>query len=92
MTLNHKGVHSMYAEIEREIDMTFRGKRWKRDCNHYLLVGTNIAVYQWNSGEKANFLVEERGKGRHTVHGKGAAARDAAIALAFSLAGLSVED
>lgn len=67
--------------------MTFRGKQWQRNGNHYNLVGTRINVYQWNTGAKANFLVEELGKGTHTVHGKGAAARDAAIKMAFDLAG-----
>ena len=67
--------------------MTFKGKQWQRNGNHFWLVGTNIAIYQWNTGEKANFLVEERGKGTHTVHGKGSAARDAAIKMAFDLAG-----
>lgn len=70
--------------------MTFRGKQWQRNGNHFLLVGTNIAIYQWNTGEKANFLVEERGKGTHTVHGKGSAARDAAIKMAFDLAGKEI--
>lgn len=54
--------------------MNFREKRWQRNGNHYWLVGTNIAIYQWNTGANANFMVEERGKGTHTVHGKGAAA------------------
>ena len=67
--------------------MTFRGKQWQRNGNHYNLVGTRINVYQWNTGAKANFLVEKLGEGTYTVHGKGAAARDAAIKMAFDLAG-----
>lgn len=66
--------------------MTFRGKRWQRNGNHFWLVGTNIAIYQWNTGANANFMVEERGKGTYTVHGKGAAARDTAIKMALDLA------
>lgn len=70
--------------------MTFRGKQRRRNGNHYNLVGTRINVYQWNAGEKANFWVEELGKGTHTVHGKGAEARDAAIKMAFCLAGKEI--
>ena len=38
--------------------MTFRGKQWQRNGNHYALVGTKVRVYQWNSGANANFMVE----------------------------------
>lgn len=69
--------------------MTFRGKMWERYGNHYNLVGTEINVYQWNTGKNANFLVTAGY--RHSNHreksfSKGAEARDAAIAYALSLA------
>lgn len=71
--------------------MTFRGKQWKRIGNHYNLVGTKINVYQWNSGAKANFLVEKIGlppweQNTWTISGTGQEARDRAIAKAFELA------
>lgn len=71
--------------------MTFRGKEWKRNGNHYNLVGTNVVVYQWNSGANANFLIEVRGLNSHknntiTVPGKGPEARDFAIAKALEIA------
>lgn len=71
--------------------MNFRGKEWKRDCNHYSLVGTNVRVYQWNTGANANFMVEVLGRkpweqSTYTIPGKGACARDTAIAKALELA------
>lgn len=71
--------------------MTFGGKEWQRFGNHYWLIGTNIAVYQWNSGAKANFMIEIRGlnpwePNTITIPGKGAEARDRAITLAHELA------
>lgn len=69
--------------------MTFRGKMWERYGNHYNLVGTEINVYQWNTGKNANFLVTAGY--RHSNHkeksfGKGPTARDAAIEFALSIA------
>ena len=68
--------------------MTFRGKMWERYGNHYNLVGTEINVYQWNTGKNANFLVTAGYK--HSNHkeksfSKGPTARDAAIAFALSI-------
>ena len=50
----------------------------------------------WNSGEKANFLVELLGakpfeQSTWTIPGKGARAREAAIRKAYELAGVKVE-
>lgn len=72
--------------------MNFRGKQWKKEGNAYRLVGTKIKVYQWNTGAKANFLIEESGKGTHTVHGKGAEARDRAISMEYQMAGIEITE
>ena len=69
--------------------MTFRGKMWERYGNHFNLVGTEINIYQWNSGKNANFLVTAGY--RHINHieksfYKVAEARDAAINFALSIA------
>lgn len=72
--------------------LNFRDKKWKRDCNHYNLVGTPYSIYQWNSGAKANFMIEvigERAIETITVHGKGEAARDSAIRTVYKLAGIA---
>lgn len=76
-----------------EATLTFRGKEWKRSGNGYYLVGTKICVRCWNSGEKANFLVELLGakpseQNTWTIPGKGARAREAAIRKAYELAGV----
>lgn len=69
--------------------MTFRGKEWERCGNHYHLVGTEINVYQWNSGKNANFLVTAGYRNSNhiekTIEGKGSEARDKAIEFALSL-------
>ena len=69
--------------------MTFRGKQWERLGNRYRLVGTQVEVYQWNSGKEANFLVTagyRNSNHRERTFPKGEGARDAAIAYAMSLA------
>ena len=83
--------------IVPDATLTFRGKEWKRNGNGYYLVGTKICVRAWNSGEKANFVVELLGtkpseQNTWTIPGKGARAREAAIRKAFELAGIKVED
>ena len=69
--------------------MTFRGKQWESNGNHYTLVGTEIRVYQWNTGKNANFMVTAGFSSYHhiekTIPGKGQAARDAAIEYALSI-------
>ena len=79
-----------------EASMSFRGKQWKRSGNGYYLVGTKVCVRCWNSGEKANFLVELLGakpseQSTWTIPGKGARAREAAIRKAYELAGVKFE-
>lgn len=54
------------------------------------LIGTQIYIYQWNSGKKKNFLVEKLGLTIHqqstwTIPGKGDEAMKAAIEKAKSL-------
>lgn len=69
--------------------MTFRGKMWERYGNHFTLVGTQINVYQWNSGKDANFLVTAGFWNSNYIQKafhKGAEARDAAITFALSIA------
>lgn len=69
--------------------MTFQGKQWKRNGNKYNLVGTQINVYQWNSGKNANFLVTAGYRNSNHIERtfpKGDGARDAAITYALSLA------
>lgn len=69
--------------------MTFRGEQWERLGNRYHLVGTQVDVYQWNSGKKANFLVTtgyRNSNHKERTFPKGEGARDAAIAYALSLA------
>lgn len=69
--------------------MTFRGKMWERNGNHYTLVGTEIKIYQWNSGENANFLVTAGFRNSNHIEKsfqKGAEARDKAITFALSIA------
>ena len=64
--------------------MTFRGKEWERHGNHYNLVGTEINVYQWNSGKNANFMVTAGYRNstyKQRSFSKGPSARDAAITL-----------
>ena len=80
-----------------EATLTFRGKEWKRSGNSYYLIGTKVCVHYWNSGEKANFLVELLGakpfeQSTWTIPGKGARAREAAICKAYELAGIKAED
>lgn len=68
--------------------MTFRGKEWERHGNHYNLVGTEINVYQWNSGKNANFMVTagyRKSTYKQLSFSKGPSARDAAITYALSL-------
>ena len=82
--------------IVPDATLTFRGKQWKRNGNGYYLVGTKICVRCWNSGEKANFLVELLGtkpfeQNTWTIPGKGARAREAAIRKAYELAGIKTE-
>lgn len=72
--------------------LTFRGKEWERNGNHYNLVGTKVNVIQWNTGDKANFIVEVLGKSVYeqntfTVPGKGPQARERAILMAYEMAG-----
>ena len=79
-----------------EASMSFRGKQWKRSGNGYYLIGTKICVRCWNSGEKANFLVELLGtkpseQNTWTIPGKGARAREVAIRKAYELAGIKTE-
>ena len=71
--------------------MTFRGNKWKRNGNHFNLVGTRVRIYQYNTGKNANFMVEIIGipvthKSTFTIPKKGAEARDIAIKTAFILA------
>lgn len=69
--------------------MTFRGKQWERLGNRYRLVGTQVEVYQRNSGRDANFLVTagyRNSNHKERTFPKGKDARDAAIAYAMSLA------
>lgn len=80
-----------------EATLTFRGKQWKHSGNGYYLIGSKVCVRCWNSGEKANFLVELLGakpfeQSTWTIPGKGARAREAAIRKAYELAGIKVED
>lgn len=68
--------------------MTFRSKEWVRKGNHYTLVGTQIMVYQWNTGKNAKFLVEAGFKNSNHIEKyfeKGPEARDAAINFALSI-------
>lgn len=68
--------------------MTFRGKEWEKRGNHYNLLGTEIDVYQWNSGKNANFLVTAGYRNSNHIEKtfpKGDGARDAAIAYALSI-------
>lgn len=68
--------------------MTFRGKEWERHGNHYNLVGTEINVYQWNSGKNANFMVTAGYRNstyQQRSFSKGQSARDEAITYALSL-------
>ena len=81
--------------IVPEATLSFRGKQWKRNGNGYYLVDTKICVRAWNSGEKANFMVElleakPFEQNTWTIPGKGARARDAAIRKAYELAGIKV--
>ena len=67
---------------------TFRGREWIRQGNWYSLAGTEIRVYQWNSGSRANFLVTAGF--RQSTHiersfAYGPEARTAAIEYALSL-------
>ena len=83
--------------IVPDATLTFRGNQWRRSGNCYYLVGTKVCVRAWNSGEKANFLVELLGakpseQNTWTIPGKGARAREAAIRKAYELAGIKVED
>lgn len=65
----------------------FGGKQWERNGNRYHLVGTQIDVYQWNSGKNANFLVAGYRNSNHKERSfpKGDGARAAAIEYAFML-------
>ena len=77
-------------------------KNFKRNGgNGYLLynadgVWTGVTVFQWNSGENANFLVENANahcsSSEHnvTICGTGADARAEAIKTAYRLAGMSL--
>ena len=68
--------------------MTFRDKRWERFGNRYHLIGTQIDVYQWNSGKNANFLVTagyRNSNHKERSFPKGETARDDAIMYATSL-------
>ena len=69
--------------------------------NGYLLydaagVWTGVTVFQWNSGENANFLVENANahytSSEHniTIYGTGAYAKTEAIKTAYRLAGMSL--
>ena len=69
--------------------------------NGYLLydaagVWTGVTVFQWNSGENANFLVENSNansaSSEHniTIYGTGAYARTEAIKTAYRIAGMSL--
>ena len=93
-----KTVQGSYEERTKTIEVivpdgmrNFREKCWKRGGNAYRLVGTNIQIYVWNSGEKANFLLEEGGR-TYTIPGKGARARDFAIRKAYELAEHHIEN
>lgn len=82
--------------IVPESKMNFRGKQWERDGNHYYLIGTKVCVRWWNSGEKANFMVELFGakpyeQNTWSIPGKGARAREAAILKAYELAGIKAK-
>lgn len=69
--------------------MTFQGKQWKRSGNKYNLVGTQINIYQWNSGKNANFLVTAGYRNSNHIERafpRGDGSRDAAITYALSLA------
>ena len=69
--------------------------------NGYLLynaagVWTGITIFQWNSGENANFLVENANahyaspEHNITICGTGACARTEAIKTAYKMAGMSL--
>ena len=65
----------------------FKGKEWQRFGNHYLLTGTSICVFCWNTGANAWFMVTS-GYGIRQVNKcfrKGPAARDHAIEYALSI-------
>lgn len=54
------------------------------------LIGTNVYIYQWNTGKKKNFLVEKLGlsiyeQNTWTIPGKGDEAMKLAIEKAKSL-------
>ena len=69
--------------------MTFRDKRFARSGNMYYVKGTEVTIYQWNAGKKANFLVcagfrNSTHKEKSIPAGEGA--RDKAITLALEWA------
>lgn len=86
-----------------DVKTDFRScKNFKRNGgNGYLLynadgVWTGVTVFQWNSGENANFLVENANahysSSEHnvTICGTGAYARAEAIKTAYRMAGMSL--
>lgn len=69
--------------------LNFRSKKWERNGNHYHLIGTDVNVYQWNSGKNANFLVTAGYRNSNHVERsfpKGEMAKEQAIKFAFELA------
>ena len=73
-------------------ELSFRDKKvWNRNGNHYHLIGTEVNVYQWNSGKNANFLVTSGYRDSNHVERsfpKGITAKEDAIRFALSLAQL----
>jgi len=71
--------------------MRFCKPDWENDGNCHHLVGTEINVYQWNAGCKANFLLTAGYRySNHkeiTIPGAGSIARDTAIRTAIEMGG-----
>ena len=72
--------------------LSFRNKKiWARNGNQYHLIGTDVNVYQWNSGKNANFLVTAGYRNSNHVERsfpKGQTAKEQAIKYAFELANI----
>ncbi len=70
--------------------LSFRNRKvWERNGNHYHLIGTEVNVYQWNSGKNANFLVTSGYRNSNHVERsfpKSETAKEDAIRFALSLA------
>lgn len=68
------------------------GKEFERISGQKVrLIGTNVYIYQWNTGKNKNFMVEKTGLSIHeqstfTIHGKGDEAQNRAIEKAKEIA------